>query len=247
MSAKVFSDETFDGLNDTPGLFQRQRRQIFENLKFSNCDFQNCHLGRYLPTEQRTIVRNVEVVNCTWHRCSVGTAILQDVLVDTLHCKERHSIGLGAPLLQHVIIRGKVNKLTIEAAPLVDAGPAANKVRSAYDEIRSHFYSSIDWALDISHGEFLHVRILGIPSRLIRRDPRTQGVISRDRINREQWEELWPSLDIVKQTDLITAVDRFVKSDDLDYVLIAGKMATDFELQVSALDELRNVGIVQPD
>jgi hypothetical protein len=246
MSVHVFRNEKIKQFNDSPTLFQH-RQCVYENIQFFGCDFENCHLRRELEFERRTFVRNVGLVDCSWRRCSLGTAILQDVCVDTLKCNERSAIGMGWPLLHHVVIRGKVNKLSIAADPLVEAGPSADSTRMAYHRIRVDFYSSIDWALDISGAELAYARILGIPARLIRRDRESQAVITREKADIERWNKVWPSLDLVKQTDFITAIDRFVKSHDEDQVLVAGKLAKDFDLQLAAIKQLRNVGLVEPE
>ena len=40
------------------------------------------------------------------------------------------------------------------------------------------FYQKIDWALDISRGEFRDLELKGIPARLVRRDPETQLIVT---------------------------------------------------------------------
>src|SRR6185295_12409010 len=127
--------------------------------------------------EQRSTFRNVRLVKCAQRGCAIETAIIEDVLVDGL--KTGGLLQCWGAVFKHVILQGKIDRIMI--SPAVAAGLAAMQQQRAFDVANATYYSSVDWALDISRGEFEECEIQRVPAHLVRRDPETQVVITRER------------------------------------------------------------------
>jgi hypothetical protein len=242
----VFRDQTFSRFGDRRGWFDRGGRQ-YGNLEFHGCHFEYCDLWVSLELSKRTWVNNVVLTECSWNRCTLGTAVLEDVTVDSLRSDYQWSNGEGAPLLNRVVLCGAINEISIgHRLGAFDA--RWSPVRQLeFDRIRNDFYGRVDWALDISQAAFNEVRITGIPTRLIRRDPTSQVIMSRRRTSIERWMALIDDLQFVPQCNLYTMLGDFARSDADEELLVAGKLAKDFDMQLNAIDELRRVGLVEPD
>jgi hypothetical protein len=76
--------------------------------------------------------------------------VLEDVVIDGL--KTHDPLFVWAAALRHVVIRGRVGSLAFRSrvAPAI----AAAAQESAFETANRTFYSTVDWALDISEAEF---------------------------------------------------------------------------------------------
>jgi hypothetical protein len=98
----------------------------------------------------------------------------------------------------------------------------------------ANFYDRVAWALDISEGEFKELDIRGIPAHLIRRDPETQFVLTREKALQGRWRDLE-----FQETVWYTWIAHFLKSGDSAVVLIAPKRHRKF------LQLLRAAGVAE--
>ena len=103
----------------------------------------------------------------------------------------------------------------------------------------------MDWALDISEAQFTDFSMRGVPAELVRRDPATQVVVTREKALRTGWREqlsptntLWPFV-----------IDMFLRDDEPDIVLVApkGKRKPKLASLIEGLNELRCVGVAEAD
>jgi hypothetical protein len=126
------------------------------------------------------------------------------------------------------VLRGKFDSLFIREDPGSDSGNA-------------HLYRSVDWALDVSQADFKDCDIRGIPPKLLRLDPETQVVVTRQRAQAvADWERLscsrWK-----------TAV-RHLLNPRLQLeaqVMIAGRRSSKFKELLQGIRELRELGLVE--
>jgi hypothetical protein len=127
-------------------------------------------------------------------------------------------------------------------SPAVAPGSATQRQQNAFDEANAAYYAGVDWALDVSEAEFEEVDIRRVPARLIRRDPKTQVVVTRERAMEGRWREL----DLSK-TDWAGWIDMFLKDGDSDLVLVAPKRDRKYRDLVDGLKALRDAGVAEPD
>jgi hypothetical protein len=103
------------------------------------------------------------------------------------------------------------------------------------------FYANIDgWALDISEAKFSgSVSFEAVPGHRVRRDPETQVLVTRDILNRSDWQKLEygnSAFDI--------AIRWFLDESLFDSVVLAARMgAKDAKNDVAVLSMLREHGI----
>ncbi len=123
--------------------------------------------------------------------------------------------------------------------PGVD-GLAPEEQQRVFDQANSQFYASVDWALDLTEAEFEECDVRGVPGRLIRRDPSTQVLVTRDAAITGRWR----SLDLTG-TYWATALDLFLESQMPDIVLVAPKRNKNFRLLAEGLQKLRDCGVAE--
>jgi len=102
-----------------------------------------------------------------------------------------------------------------------------------------------DFALDISEAEAVELELTGIPARLVRRDPETQAVVTREAALSGAWREL----EHVQGTELRVGIQQLLKgqggTDDM--VLVAHKRSRNFRELLAGIEELRAAGVALPD
>lgn len=231
-TARAFTDQTFTGFRD------RDSARVFSDIAFRRCDFENCLLSKTREPRLRATIRNVSIVDCTDNASSIGAAIVEDVLVDTLRSPGvLHTYGAA---FKHVMLRGKFDRLMLSS--LVDLMGNEPSVQAAFDEANAEFYRHVDWALDISQGEFKELCIRGLPGHLIRRDPETQVLVTREKALQEKWRDL-------EYRDGLCAfsLDLFLEREEPSIVLVAPKCHRKFKDQLWDLQQLRKAGVAEPD
>ena len=210
-------------------------------MNFERCEFTNCALSLTTDVNKRSMVRDILVKECSANGCTVGPAIFHNVTVETLRTNDL-LIVWGA-LFSHVKLVGEIGKLKLNTyVHHVDRRP---EIQKPFDDAREKFYASTDWALDISEARFREFEFRGIPARLVRRDPSSQVVVTRERAMRHGWRErlsasntLWPFM-----------IQLFLKDGDADMVLVAPLAAAKAKRDVllAGLRELRELGVAEPD
>ncbi len=217
--------------------FDQNSGALFEDLDFEECVFDNCALSLTKDNSLRSTVCNVRLVNCEARGCGIGPAIFQDVMVDGL--KTNDLLILWAPLFRRVTLRGKIGKLKINVA--AHYSDRSEETQRPFDKARLEFYSDSDWAIDISEGKFQEFDMHGVPARLVRRDPETQVVVTRENAIRPDWREklsswndYWPFV-----------IDLFLEDEEEDIVLVApkGKPKKQFTESLNGINELCDIGV----
>ena len=222
-------------------IFDRDSATTFEGLAFENCTFDNCALSLTKDVTLRSLVRNVRLTNCVSVSCGVGPAIFEDVVVDGLETNDL--LILRSPLLHRVTLKGKIGKVKIiTPAHHVDR---SLEFQSPFDQARTRYYEDIDWALDIREAVFADFGIQGVPARLIRRDPETQVVVTREKALSQTWRDKLST----SNTHWPFVIDLFLEDGEPDVVLVAPKGAKKAKLTklLADLRELRTTGIVEND
>ncbi|WP_397405156.1 hypothetical protein [Phenylobacterium sp.] len=189
-------------------------------------------------------VRRVELIDCATNGCSTGPLIASDIRISNL--KTNDLLIMWSPYLDRVVLSGEIGKMKITAT--ADPSTHGNAKQKPFDEYRKQFYSSVEWALDISKARFKEFDIRGVPGRLIRRDTESQVLITRERalqVATPGWEQqldpsnkLWPFM-----------VSLFLGDGDPDTVFVAplGAAKAKRDPLLKGLQELRRIGLAEPD
>ena len=222
-------------------LFDRDSGAVLSDLDLTRCVFDNCGLSLARSVSTMSHIRNVRAVDCRSVSCHVGPAVFEDVLIDGLAINEQ--LVLHAPLFNRVTLRGDIGRLLLSRGACLAYYDA--EVQSKFDAARRSFYPGVEWALDISGARFLEFEADGVPARLVRRDPDTQVVVTRERALQSGWREQLS----VENTFWPFVLDEFLSNGDADIVLVAPKRARQKEYRslVAGLNELRQLGVAEPE
>jgi len=229
---KTFENQTFESFYD------RNSGKTFSDLIFRKCRFGSCAISITRDVNLRSTVRNVAMTNCQLVSGSIRSAILEDVIIENL--KLTHLLICRAAVFKHVVLKGKIGQVMI--TPDVDPLNATPDEQEAFDTANAAYYETVDWALDISEAEFAELDLRCVPARLIRRDPETQAVVTRERALRGDWRKLG-----FDKACWNVGLWMFLESGRADTVLVAAKRSKNFRDQLEGLKLLRKAGIAEPD
>jgi len=219
-------------------LFDQDTGRTFEDLVFKRCYFEGCGLSITRTPSKRSTVRNVQLIGCEQRGSIIDGAIVDDVLVDGL--KTNGLLQTWAAAFRHVTLRGKVGRVMFSDA--VATGTATPAEQAAFDLDNASFYAKVDWALDLTEAEFDECDARGVPGHLVRRDPLTQALVTRDAAMQGAWRNIdlsgtyWP-----------TALSFFLRSQRPDIVLVAPKRNKNFGRLLDGLKKLRDCGVAELD
>lgn len=220
--------------------------RVFSDLHFVACHFVGCNfssvdianLDNRDLVALRSVARNVRFENCDFAGCEVGPGIVEDCVIED--AKLWNHLQTRGTAFKHVTIRGVVDKVMI--TPYVDFIGRFPGVQTQFYKANQEYYQNVDWALDISEGLFRDCDVRGIPASLIRRDPLTQAVLTREKAISGEWRDLklgsghWP-----------TVFQLFLDEGYSDCVLVAPKRARNFKVLLEGLHRLRDAGIAEVD
>lgn len=213
--------------------------RVFKDLVFTQCTFQGCTMGidgknlSLMPT-----IRDVEVRSCEAIGCSLCATIVEDVIVDGL--KTSDLLQTWATVFKHVTLKGRIDRLMF--SNILHPGFPTCSFQEVIALSQAEYYASVDWAIDISEADFKDFDCRGVPSRLVRRDPQTQMMVTRKRVAAAGQQiaaggPVWEGV-----------LKLFLKSAYPDRILIAPKRnRRKFKELAVGLNELRRHGIVEPD
>ncbi|MEM9754065.1 MAG: hypothetical protein AAF916_11870 [Planctomycetota bacterium] len=188
---------------------------------------------------RRPLASNMRLNRCKISGGSLDGAVVEDVLVDGL--ETGGLFQTWATVFKHVTLRGKIDGLML--SDLFRPSYPTSEFQTEMDRANAAYYAEVDWALDISEAEFQdEFDCRGVPSRLIRRDPETQIMVTRKRL--------------IECGDAISAggdfwrmmLRLFLKNDRYDdTVLIAWKRNKDFKELSAGIRALRAAGVTEDD
>jgi hypothetical protein len=245
---KRYERETWDQVLDSGILnpkFADPVGAVHEDLEFVRCTVRGGSLGQKArsPTE-RTIVRRVRATNCAVS-VDVGPVLFEDVDITNLRTG---TLWVLAPLFKHVVLKGKMGTIVLMSHRW-RGGSLTRKheimqEEAAFDASAAEFYKTVDWALDISEARFRSLDWrLNLPARLVRRDPTTQAIVTRERAIEGAWRKIPLPL------SLSIKLDMFAGSGHPDMILAAGPLmaALDYRQQLEGIQDLRAAGIAEPE
>jgi uncharacterized protein YjbI with pentapeptide repeats len=233
---KEIRDKEFRDAGQWTHLFPR--RQI-ANKKYESCFFDNCH--NYLPKNpnNRLHLSNIDLTDCSNRGCSIYGAEIENVNVHNLRSYQKHLLFLWACVFNQVTLTGKIGSLKInwgiEPTPITEA-------QAKWEEANIRFYEDVDWALDISNARFsFGISLEAIPGYLIRRDPETQVLVTRESASSVDLDKLdWDG------SSLKVALQWFLSNGVFDDVVLVAPIKTKyFEVDMKALNMLRKAGIAE--
>lgn len=226
-----FSRRRFESFND------RNAGALAEFVTFDRCEFDDCSVSIAQTPDLRTTVRHCEMRRCVVQRsCSVWTPIIEDSVVDGL--KTPGMLFLRGAVFKHVILKGKVGGLVV-APPCVPNGGSEEAFRVANRD----YYATVDWALDLTQVEAqLELALPFVPGHLVRRDPTTQILLTRERVLAADWRKI-----DLEGTPYEIVLDDLVREGRDSEVLVAPSGHRSFSMHLKAQQRLRDAGVAEPN
>ena len=160
-----------------------------EDLVLRQCRFAMFQHPVQKSLDARPTLRRLTLERCHFTASELGPLILEDALIDTIWIHR----GMWGPqkvvgcAFNRVVIRGRING-GVRFVPSMDwmlNRPLAPAVDDPFVRANQRYYEGVDWALDIGSAEFTGIEMsqCDIPARLIRRDPETQVVVTRESVH----------------------------------------------------------------
>ena len=170
-----FNGKTFDSVRD------QGSGRTFSGFSFVDCHFQSCFVHcEQAEIERRTRIADMSLRNCSHAGCALDGGIVEDVLVENFKtAKMFHTWGA---VFKHVTFKGKIGRVMFSDLFELPFKGKITSVQRAFEKANAEYYSTVDWALDISQAEFDDFDCRGVPSRLVRRNPETQMMLTRERV-----------------------------------------------------------------
>ena len=236
---KRIENQTFDFMMD------ESSGSVFADIEFSNCQFigggfSSISVLKWEHSDLvalRSTAKRIKFFNCRVDGVSfIGPGIVEDSVIDGL--KVSNHLQTSGTVFKHVVIKGAIDKLML--TPNVDfTGGTFSNIQKKFDNANRDYYENVDWALDISEGLFRDCDIRAIPSRLIKRDPETQVVLTREKAMEGAWREV-----DLSGTYWAGAINLFLEDGYQDRLLIAPKKGRNFRKLLEGINKLRKAGVV---
>jgi hypothetical protein len=196
-----------------------------------------------LPDYPAAIRRRVEAPSEDWPTSLeqpqpvwLRGAVIEDCVVDGL--RGGGLMHMDGCAYEHVIVRGEIGQLLLTNAVVTFNA----EIKRRFEEANAIYYAGVDWALDISEARFgEQIGLRGIPSALVRRDPRTQVVVTRKRIEERPWS------DVDLDARVRTWIRMMVGSGWPDGVFVVPETHPRRQSMLESLEMLRPTGVAEPD
>lgn len=237
-NTKRFVDQSFSSFLD------QDSSALFSNLEFLRCSFISSTISHTSDPSLRSTVRNVRLIDCNVGGCGVESAIVEDTVIDGLTVNGLFQT-FGAAF-KHVVLKGKIDRVMITNDVLPDV-TWPEKYRQEEIELfraaNAEYYKNVEWALDISQGEFKELDIRGVPGKLIRRDPTSQALVLRENALAADWRKLE-----FHDGSVRVGFGLLESGHNLsDYVIAAEKRSRRYRKTLADIEMLRSLGIAEPD
>ncbi len=203
---------------------------VLQGFEAIDCQIDQVRLGTTGPEEEPVVVRDCRLERCHVRFASLWYVQFEDCLVEGM--KGAIPYLTYGPMLKHVVVQGAIDSLYV-------LHPGRFDVDMQVILRRREFYAGVDWALDISRAQIGDCELSGVPGRLIRRDPATQVLVTRERVSAAPWQE------VTEGVPQFFAIQGFLRSDMDSIVLVAAGPLRSQDLSV--FDRLRAAGIAEPD
>lgn len=224
-----YQNKTFSMIKDL------RADRVVADIQLDECVINNCLLSEHQANGSRSVVRNVKISNSQFVGCYLGPARVEDV--EITNCKANDLVIAWGTIFSRVKLTGNIFPLKINTIVEFTAGA---QTQNLYDRSREEFYRSVDWAFDLSEARLMSFDSTGIPGRLFRLNPETQGLVQRSNLD-SGWEGRIPP-----SNPWLPWIYNMLSTTDEDVVLATplAKPKAQREKYLAGLQELKSLGFV---
>lgn len=230
----IQKDKPVTGYHATAGT-------MVSDVRLERCEIFGCRVDVAADPALRPRFSRIRMIDCTAGPTGIDGASFSDVTIDNLRTGGK-LIRLNGCTFRHVKLSGLIESLIVNNR---FRGSLA-QLRAAYDLANEEFLQSLegkkDWALDISEavGE---VDVRGIPSKLVRRNPETQVVMTFEQALMGEWQSVLG----LENGDIAGRIRLLLDNGWTDTILIANRASEEFKSNLTAIRELQRIGAALPD
>lgn len=228
---RIYKNQLFRGLN-------LREPVAVHDMELVKCTFRDCNLWTLEDPSRRAIVQNVSAIGCQifGEGSRIRGAAIEECVIDGLQAGGL--VRFDGCVFKHVMLRGRIGKVMVTNEPFSVPEPIAQQ----FVEANLNYYANVDWALDISEAVFdEQLALRGLPSALVRRDPRRHVVVTRERAQ----QALWSNIDLHPRVQVFLAF--IVRRGWPDEVFVLPDRHSDRQSMLDCLTRLRELGIAEPN
>lgn len=210
------------------------------HIRATDCAFNQCSV-RNLSRGWNTF-SDVHLENASHWNCSATGCVFDGISVKNLKKTGSAPLFLNASVFRHVTLVGNISGLKINRSELESL--VSEEDRRWRDAEIVAFYSSTDWALDISRAKFPNgATFEALPGDKIIRDQKTQALIRRDALKAIDWKAL-----DYRQTAIDIAIGWFENGSLFDTVVVVPRSGSKYrDADTAVIEMLRREGVAEPD
>ena len=217
------------------GLGGAEGPRIVGGCKITGTSFHNNWTRVPRSPDRRLTIRDVAILRCEHFACRAYGVSFEDVSVTDIRGGGRARSFLWGCRYSRVQIRGWFGGVLFRW----QVDPDDSKLSRTFLRANLDSYAQTDWALDVAEAQFsIHQDLLGIPSRLVRRDPRRHFVMTaegaRALLQESQAISIWS----------LTAKDLIECGLD-DVVIVTGGSGKKLRSDLDAAQDLKDRGLLQ--
>lgn len=210
------------------------------HVSASDCGFNQCNVRSV--SRGWNVLSDIRLENVSHWNCGAAGCLFDDVSVHNLKKTGSAPLFLSASVFRHVTLAGNISGLKINRSELETL--VSEEDRRWRDAEVKAFYSSADWALDISRAKFPNgASFEALPGDKIVRDRKTQALIRRDALKTTDWKAL-----DYRRTAIDIAIGWFENGSLFDAVVVVPRSSSKYrEADAAVIEMLRREGVAEPD
>jgi hypothetical protein len=205
-----------------------------------DCGFNQCSMRSI--SRGWNVLSDIHLENVSHWNCAASGCVFDGISVRNLKKTGSAPLFLNASVFRHVTLSGNISGLKINRSELETLVPEEDR-RWRDEEVKA-FYSSADWALDISRAKFPNgATFEAIPGEKIIRDRKTQALIRREALETIDWKAL-----DYRRTAIDIAISWFENGSLFDSVVVVPRSSSKYrEADAAVIEMLRREGVAEPD
>jgi hypothetical protein len=211
-------------------------------MEFIRCSFDNYSIAVTADPARRPMIRNCHLIDCSVHATYLNGAIVEDTIVDGLRTSARTNLLVFGAAFKHVTLRGRLGTLLSRPYTHLLADERHPERDDQFKQANAAYYAEVDWALDIREAEAAELTLIGVPARLVRRNPATQAVVRRAAVADGRWR----TIDLGKAHWRIT-IEEMLDGGFDDVMLVAPTRSVNYAACLRGIEILRSEGIADPN
>ncbi|MFA6117723.1 MAG: hypothetical protein WC729_27290 [Sphingomonas sp.] len=210
------------------------------HVSANNCAFNQCFTRSVSRGWNR--FSDIHLDNVSHWNCEVTGCVFDEVTLRHLKKAGSAPLFLNASVFRHVTLEGNISGLKVNRSELETLVQESD--RKWRDEQIVAFYSSVDWALDISKAKFPNgATFEAIPGDKVVRDRTTQALIRREALSATNWRAL-----DYGQTAIDIAISWFETGSLFDAVVVVPRSSSKYrQADIAVIEMLRRQGVAEPD